>query len=273
MANFPLTTPDMAFVFADSAGRVLVSRGPRSRFYAASTIKLAVLLAAGYRIHEGELALDQDFPATRTFRGADGGDFTLTGDHLDPEFPAPGARVSVADLLLGMIARSSNEATNIVIRAVGLEAIAEIVAEAGLRDTRVDRLIGDDAASARGLTNETSPADLVRLLRATTSGRVGHREPLPPETVRFFHTILEQQRTAPIGEALPPGRRWGSKSGEVPGYRHDVAFIGDPDSPDCRYLAVCTRGYEQDAADAAIRALVAALGLTRERSEAPTYRR
>lgn len=273
MANYPLTTPEIAFVLADSRGAALAHRGARSRFYAASTIKLAVLLAVGYTVHEGEMALDREFPTTRTFRGSDGAEFTLTGDHLDDEFPPPGARVALTDLLLGMISRSSNEATNIMMRAVGLDAIAEIVADASLVDTRVERLIGDESASARGLTNETSPADLVRLLRATTSGRVGDRAPLPPEMVGFFRSILEQQRTAPIGEALPPGRRWGSKSGEVPGYRHDVAYIGDPESPDCRFLAVCTRGYQQDAADEAIRSLVTALGLTRGGSRRPEYRR
>ncbi|WP_316249123.1 serine hydrolase [Brachybacterium sp. Z12] len=59
-----------------------------------------------------------------------------------------------------------------------------------------------------------------------------------------------------IGTALRTGVPWGSKSGWVEGYRHDVAFVGDPDGPGLRVLAVMTGGLDQDEADERITALV-----------------
>jgi len=54
---------------------------------------------------------------------------------------------------------------------------------------------------------------------------------------------LRGQEYPRIAEVLPAGTVWGSKSGWVPGIEHDVAFVGEPGSPDLRVLAVCTRGY------------------------------
>src|SRR5699024_2234277 len=55
-----------------------------------------------------------------------------------------------------------------------------------------------------------------------------------------------------IARALRDGVRWGSKSGWVDGYRHDVAFVGDPDGEDLRLLAVMTAGLAPQQADARI---------------------
>ncbi|WP_129662020.1 serine hydrolase [Rothia uropygialis] len=261
MADHLPLEPSTSFVLTDADGRILESRSPREVYYAASTIKLGVALAVGRHVHEGSLGLETNFAATRTFRGVDGEPFALSGDHLDDHFPKDGTGLTVTQLLRVMISRSSNEATNILLRETGLEAVAEVFHDLGLQATRVERLIGDTAAENRGLTNETSAADLAHLMRGTVTGIAGNRPPLPsPVTVEIVRA-LEAQTVPPIGRVLAPGVRWGSKSGEVPGYRHDVAFIGTPAAPDCRYLAVCTRGFEEPEADESIAAIVRALGL------------
>lgn len=256
-----LLTPNISYVLTDAEGRILSEREPARAYYAASTIKLGVALAVGRAVESGSLDLASRFPATRTFLGTGGKPLTLAGDHLDPEFPADGVPVDVAALCRTMVSRSSNEATNILLQAVGLEPVAAVFRDLGLRSTRVDRLIGDSTAAEAGLTNETSAQDLVALLRATVLGKTGGGQHLPPRVRQLCVSALEAQATPPIGRALPPGLRWGSKSGEVPGYRHDVAFIGDPESPSCRYLAVCTQGFEEAQADEAMATIVRALGL------------
>ena len=67
---------------------------------------------------------------------------------------------------------------------------------------------------------------------------------------------MSAQRITIISSALRPEVPVGSKSGWVDGYRHDVAFIGDPDGPEVRYLAVMTAGMVKAEADEVIRARV-----------------
>lgn len=249
--------PHISVALTDASGRVVFARDTDRPYYAASTMKLAVLLAASERITRGELSLDEELPVSRTFTGADGTPFTLDGDHLDDDLPPPGTPMVLAEHLEVMISRSSNEATNTVMELVGLPAVAEVAADVGIR---VERLIGDPAAVATGRTNEVTAATLTALLRAVTTGRrPGRSEPLPRRLVDLHLAALERQTIAPIGAALPKGTRWGSKSGEVEGIRHDVAFVGDPGTDSVHYLAVCTQGLGEGAADEAIAALTEAL--------------
>ncbi|ATG55974.1 serine hydrolase [Brachybacterium ginsengisoli] len=255
----------------DAQGRVLSAHGADRPYYAASTIKLHVLLAALEAAEEGRIDLAASVPATRTFLGADGVPFTLGGDHLDPTHPAEGAGIEVAELLRRMIDRSSNEATDHVIELVGLDAVAEMIAQLGLRSTRVERLIGDASALAAGATNETGAADLAATLlaavRGAGSGDAGEgategaaplvpATPLLPASRTLALSALRAQQIPVIATALRPGVDHGSKSGWVDGYRHDVAFVGDPDGPGLRVLAVMTAGLEPSAADARITGLV-----------------
>lgn len=256
--------PRISVALTDAAGRTLFARDSECPYYAASTMKLAVLLAASRQVADGHLSLDEEIAVSRTFTGSDGTPFVLEGDHLDPELPPPGTPMTMAAMFDAMITRSSNEATNSVMERVGIPAVAEAAVTSGTRRTRVERLIGDPSAVATGRTNEVTAADLVILMHAVTTGHApGGASPLPGDLVDLHIDLLERQTIAPIGGALAKGVRWGSKSGEVDGIRHDVAFIGDPATDAVRYLAVCTQGLGEAAADEAIAALTEALVVSR----------
>lgn len=240
--------PLVAWALVDADGALLAEHEATQPFYAASTIKLHVLLAALRAADAGTLDPDATVPATRTFVGVDGAAFTLADDHLDPTHPLGGTSIAVRELLVRMIDRSSNEATNTVIDLVGLEAVAAVIEDLGLRSTRVERRIGDAAALARGLTNETCAADLAETMRRIVRG-----DRLSPASTELALGALRAQRMRVILDALPAGLDAGSKSGEVDGFRHDVAFIGDPCSPDQRCLAVMTAAQSRDTAEHAIR--------------------
>src|SRR5699024_963497 len=141
-------------------------------YYAASTMKLAVLLAATSAVAEGRLSLGHELPVSRTFTGADGTPFVLEGDHLDAELPPPGTPMTLAGHLDAMITRSSNEATNTVMELVGVPAVAQVATACG---GRVERLIGDPAAVGTGRTNEVTAVALTTLVRAVTTGVVPGR--------------------------------------------------------------------------------------------------
>lgn len=245
------TETAVSFCLLDAEGRQLAAEDAERPYYAASTIKLHVLLAALRAADRRALGLDATVAATRSFTGADGAPFTLGGDHLDPTHPLDGERVSIQALLTRMIDRSSNEATDHLLELVGLDAVAETIAGLGLHATRLERLIGDASALAAGATNETSAVDLARTMRALVHGDAG----LSRSSTVHSRTALRAQQIPVIGRSLREGVEWGSKSGWVDGYRHDAAFVGDPDSPDVRFLAVMTAGLDPEVADERIAAL------------------
>ncbi|MFC7375545.1 MULTISPECIES: serine hydrolase [unclassified Brachybacterium] len=250
--------PDQASVshcLLDAHGRELSAVGAEHPYYAASTIKLHVLCAALFAADRGELDLDATVGSARTFTGADGQAFTLGGDHLDPTHPGEGERIAVRELAVRMIDRSSNEATNHLVELIGLDAVAAAIKDLGLTATRVERLIGDKGAIDAGATNETSARDLAVTMRAL----VGAGSGLSRASQQLAREALRAQRIPVIGKALRHGVEWGSKSGWVEGYRHDVAYVSSPAGPDTRFLAVLTAGIGQDDADAQIADLVRTL--------------
>lgn len=283
----------VSFCLIDRAGGVLAAEGADRPYYAASTIKLHVLLTALRAADGGALDLEATVPATRTFTGYDGTRFTLGGDHLDPTHPADGAAISVRDLLRRMIDRSSNEATNHLVELIGIDAVDETIQRLELGATRVERLIGDAAALEAGRTNETSADDLARTMLAlvrrdeATAGpdahRARHPATLPAQSrrsaqsrhsawdpravqspqpslsiasVELARAALRAQQIPLITTAVREDVDHGSKSGWVDGYRHDVAFLGDPDGEELHVLAAMTSGLQPQEADARIAQLV-----------------
>ncbi|TWP34980.1 serine hydrolase [Leekyejoonella antrihumi] len=238
-------TPVLSFQVLDGAGSVLAQRAPDREFYAASTIKLAVLIAAMRAVDAGRLALDQELTATHTFRSAvpGGSEFGMDEDDFDEGMPAEGSPISLHDVLWRMVAVSSNEATNMVVDLVGLDAVAEALAHCGARNSVMQRPIGDVEGRSAGLTNRVTAGDLAALMRAVITGAAAS----PASTERMV-SILEAQQIPYLGKGLPTGTRFGSKSGWVDAIQHDVAFVapsGDLASPETYVIAVCTRGYEE----------------------------
>ncbi|MCH4209345.1 serine hydrolase [Bifidobacterium sp.] len=248
-------TPQISFTLRDSAGNALARRAGERIFYAASTIKLAVAMAAIEEIGAGRLTWKQTVPATHTFESAAGGTFSLADDpeEADNEIPEAGTPMSVRELLDAMIDRSSNEATDMLLGLIGIPRVQRLCKEQGMHRLHIERLIGDIAARNRGLPNEVTTDDLSKLMLAAVHGDwSAHND------IEVLRQALSRQRYAVIASELPHGVAWGSKSGSVDGIEHDVAFVGDPDSADLRVLAVCTRGYAPDDAHEAIRAVAAA---------------
>ena len=253
--------PAVSYALADASGRMLASRDPQTVYYSASTVKLGVMLAAVLAAERRVVALERSVECRHVFtcRSSAGErsygaveTFRLDPDDRDPLFPADGARVSVAELVEMMIRRSSNEATNVLFDLLGPEAIAEAFRLCGAERTRMQRRIGDPCAVRDGLTNETTAADLVTIMRVILAGEVTSRA-----HAEWMRHVLAGQEHRRIADVVPAGVPWGSKSGDVPRIEHDVAFVGNPGQR--RFIAVCTRGYEPGPGREVIRAVAQAL--------------
>jgi beta-lactamase class A len=151
-----------------------------------------------------------------------------------------------------MICRSSNEATNVLFDRIGRPAIAEAFRLCGATSTRMQRRIGDQRAVRAGLTNETTAEDLVLVMAGILGGGMTTQR-----SADWMREVLAGQEHPRIGSVVSAGTPWGSKSGDVPGIEHDVAYVGEPVAR--RLLAVCTRGFEPEQGREVIRAVAQAL--------------
>jgi beta-lactamase class A len=191
----------------------------------ASTIKVPILLAALRQVEAGRLDLRDDV-AIAAFEQRVGGSGALS---LLPSVTS----LSLLEALRLMIALSDNDATNAVLDHAGLLASVEVdrlLADVPTRHTRLRRRMMDPAAVAAGQENETCPQDLLDLLVALQEGRL-----LGAEMTTTARTILRQQQlVAGLPAYVPADVLVGSKTGDLPGLRADLALMERGD----RWVAV-----------------------------------
>ena len=253
--------PSVSYALSGMEGNQLAGYREDVRYYSASTIKLPVLIAVLRAVDSGDLSLDLVLTSRTTFTSSvpGAGEFGFEPDEVDPGMPAPGEETTLRRVLERMIVVSSNEATNLAVELVGFGAVNAVLADLGADSSKMERLIGDLAALEAGLTQEITAADLVRVLHAVVTGKAAG-----PESTALMLDFLQAQEFGRIGPALEAGGFrpvWGSKSGWVTGITHDAAFLAPPGTPLSAplrsgiLLAVCTRGYEPDAAAEVIAAV------------------
>lgn len=207
--------------------------------YAASTIKLPLLVAAHRMADAATLDLDSTVRVHDDFASTSGGRFRLDrGDDNDDEpWERLGSLAPLRWLARRMIVRSSNLATNLLLEVVGLPVVAEALSACGAVASALRRPIGDQAAAAGGSSNVVSARDLAAVLGALALGRAA----APAACAEMLAVLADQEYLDGIPAVLPPGTRSASKGGWVDGIRHDAALIWPADTP-AYLLVVCTSG-------------------------------
>lgn len=244
---------------ADLSGRPLVAREADVVHYAASTMKLPLLVAA-HRLHErGELDLDAAVHVHDEFRSAfDGSRFAVSqeDDQDEGTWARLGGPVALRTLVRHAVVYSGNLATNLVLEQVGAGEVAAVLRDAGCTPATVlPRGIEDAAAREAGLDNSVTAADLGRVMAGVAARRLGGEE-----TCRDVEAVLAAQRYRDkIPAGLPPGVYVANKTGWVTGVAHDVALVR-PDGREPYVLAVCTTsGLDEDRAARVIADVSAAI--------------
>ena len=225
----------------DLAGRCRWSHRADAPHYAASTMKLPLVLAAQRRVVRGELDLGAPQPVRNSFASVrDGSPFTMDeDDDQDPEtWAAVGSTRTLRELAEHAITHSGNLATNLLLDVVGRDEVADVLRLAGCSATTVvGRGIEDAVARAAGITNTVTAADLGLLMAAV--GRRESRLGGPPVCEPVEEILTRQQHVDQIPAGLPIGTPTASKSGWIPGVSHDVALVR-PEGEDPFVLAICT---------------------------------
>ena len=223
----------------DISGRPSYTHRADVTHYAASTMKLPLLVAA-YRRHErGELDLDRPVPVHNRFASAlDGSPFGLAqdDDQDDATWARVGREAPLRVLVRHAIVHSGNLATNLALEHVGVAEVASVLRDAGCTpDTVLPRGIEDSAAREAGLDNLVTAADLARVMCG-----IAARTLAAEGTCREVEAVLAaQEHRDKIPAGLPAGTYVANKTGWVTGVAHDVALVR-PRDKDPYVLAVCT---------------------------------
>lgn len=134
--------------------------------------------------------------------------------------------LTLREVLVLMIAQSDNDATNAVVDLLGAEPINDYIrAGLGARHTVLRRRMMDTVARDAGYENTTTAAELASMLHALRRGDL-----FSPELTAVALDVLGAQQ---FREGLPafllPEVSSASKTGELPGLRHDAAILARGD--------------------------------------------
>ena len=196
-------------------------------FHAASTIKVAVLLAVFRAADEGQFSLDDSLHVrNRFFSAADGSLFRVTQDRdATPELYASiGRTAKISALAHAMICGSSNLAANLLLDFVGVEYARTVLREAQVNAVELRRGVEDHGAHERGINNEATADGLLSLLSAIRG------DFLTPESKReVIRILLEQRFNSMIPAGLPSHATVAHKTGEISTACHDIGIVYLPE--------------------------------------------
>lgn len=188
-----------------------IAVGDLSPYTSASVIKLPVMMA----VLTGDLARTDRLPIAEEHRVGGSG---IIGDLADLR------ELTVRDLVRAMISVSDNTATNVLIAAVGMDAVNAWSTAHGLHSAHLARAMLDLDARARGLENRIGPEDTAVLLAALARGELAGPEP----TELALHALARQRYADMLPRYLPRDVTVAHKTGDLSGIRHDAGIITIP---------------------------------------------
>ena len=203
-------------------------------FHAASTIKVAVLLAIFRAADEGRLRLDDSLHVRNRFiSAADGSSFHVSSDSdAKPElYRTIGRTAKISDLAQAMVAASSNLATNLLLDFVGVEYARNVLRDAQVDGVNLQRGVEDYAAHEKGINNEATADGLLKLLSAVRGEFLSNES--KDQAIRI---LLQQKFKSMIPAGLPAHATVAHKTGEISTASHDMGIVYLPEREP--YLAV-----------------------------------
>jgi beta-lactamase class A len=196
-------------------------------FHAASTIKVAVLLAVFRAADEGRLRLNDSLHVrNRFFSAADGTIFHVGADRdATPElYQSIGRTAKILVLAQAMIAGSSNLATNLLLDFLGVEYARTVLRDARVAGVELRRGVEDHRAHEQGIDNQATANGLLGLLSAIRSDFLTNES--KQQVIRI---LLEQRFNSMIPAGLPSHAVVAHKTGEISTVSHDIGIVYLPE--------------------------------------------
>jgi len=177
-----------------------------------SAIKIPILMEVWKQAAEGVFSLDDKKPVPKSVMVAGSGVLQFFGDGT--------SELSIRDLAVLMIVLSDNTATNILIDLVGMDKINRTMSSLGMKRTRVQRRMIDEAASARNDENLSTPFEAVELMKILHNGSFVSRQACDE-----MLEILKFPKGGGIKRGLPPGVPVAFKPGGIAGVATEWALV------------------------------------------------
>lgn len=197
-------------------------------FPSASTIKVAILIALARAFDRGQLRPEDQVTLAQADKVGGSGVLNWLSD---------GLRLPLRDLAWLMIAISDNTASNILIDQVGKEAISEVLADTGARNSQLGRHFMAPKGDQPGAKNEISANDFLALLLAIVEDRAAS-----PRQCEWMRSLLaDQQVLDRLARDLPDDVTFAGKSGWYDDICHDGGLLTGPKGTVA--IVVLTRGF------------------------------
>jgi len=196
-------------------------------FHAASTIKVAVLLAVFRAVDQGRLGLSDSLHVRNRFlSAADGSPFRVdpASDAMPELYRAIGRTAKISALAEGMIRASSNLATNLLLDLLGVEYARRVLRDAGISGVELRRGVEDHAAHEKGINNEVTADGLLTLLSALRGDFLSSES-----KEQAIHILLGQRFKSMIPAGLPAHATVAHKTGEISTACHDMGIVYLPE--------------------------------------------
>jgi len=196
-----------SFIFKNLSSGQILAVNPNQIVSSASTIKLFIMAKVFHQIKTGNLDLKQTFMVTEA-------------DRIEDTLPY-GAVYTLEELIILMISRSNNIATNLLIDAVGMQNINLFIEELGIRNTVLQRKMLDFDARKAGKDNLTTASDLTKFLELLYLGKV-----IDPECSGIMLDIMKKHSPKPWwSRGLPREVTLAHKNGNLEGIVHDTGIV------------------------------------------------
>ena len=150
-----------------------------------------------------------------------------------------GRTAKLSTLTEGMIAASSNLATNLLLDFVGVEYARRVLRDAQVDGVELRRGVEDHAAHERRINNEVTADGLVSLLSAVRGDFLSNES--KEQAIRI---LLEQRFNSMLPARLPAHVAVAHKTGEISTACHDMGIVYLPEREP--YIAVILTEFDSE---------------------------
>lgn len=236
---------DFAVAFKDLATGETFLMNAKTNFHAASTMKTPVMAEVFKQAEKGKFSLKDSLKVYNQFKSIVSGSFKLdpTNDSEKELYNRIGKNIAIEELLLLMITKSSNLATNILVDKVGAKNTTRSMRGIAALDMQVLRGVEDGKAFDKGLNNTVTAYDLMLLFEKIAKGEMVNKK----ASEAMVDILMQQTFRGIIPARLPNTVRVANKTGSIARVLNDSGIVYLPDGR--KYvLVLLSRGMEEEAA-------------------------
>lgn len=196
----------------------------KEMFHAASTMKTPVMIEIFRQVAEGKIGLDDTLLVQNEFASiVDGSSYQLSpaDDSDDEVYQKMGTHQTIRYLLFRMITRSSNLATNLLMKLADGKQVTTTMRSLGAPTIQVMRGVEDSKAYRHGLNNVTSAYDQMKIYEQIALGQAVNGD----ASKKMIEILVQQFYRDIIPVQLPSGTPVAHKTGWITGVFHDAGII------------------------------------------------